>query len=26
LLTIMRQAGTISVQKITRNYIVGRSS
>lgn len=24
--TIMRQAGTISVDKITRNYIVGRSS
>jgi (S)-2-hydroxy-acid oxidase len=24
--TIMRQAGTISVEKITRNYIVGRSS
>jgi 4-hydroxymandelate oxidase len=26
LLTIMRQAGTISVDKITRSYIVGRSS
>ena len=26
LLTIMRQAGTVSVDKITRNYIVGRSS
>jgi len=24
--TIMRQAGTVSVDKITRNYIVGRSS
>jgi len=24
--TIMRQAGTTSVDKITRNYIVGRSS
>jgi (S)-2-hydroxy-acid oxidase len=24
--TIMRQAGTISVDKITRNYVVGRSS
>jgi 4-hydroxymandelate oxidase len=24
--TIMRQAGTVSVEKITRNYIVGRSS
>ena len=24
--TVMRQAGTISVDKITRNYIVGRSS
>ena len=24
--TIMRQAGTVSVDKITRNYVVGRSS
>ena len=24
--TIMRQAGTISVDKINRNYVVGRSS